>query len=274
MVYFWQKKTIKNWIKFDWFFIVDKWNECQRNVFHGMYDECAYSAKKVFPFVIYYLGSKKPQMSKGKKNLLFYKQSPWDPFGGNIRKKYSIWLSSLCCSFRDGQFVWIIPKRLNQMAKPSLLNNHLREIDFFVIYFFCLQWKILNHFSLTLTHALLTLITWQLSSRHQRRNYRISIRIQFHKDINIQVVLHMEIWQWMNVDRKYLIPNVDLMRFFKDPSSLGSWNLPGYNLFIPGVYALVDFSSYCVIFYQKWVWCKKNYAMPRIANLLKGLILA
>ena len=146
------------------------------------------------------------------------------------------------------------------MVKPSLLNNHLREIDFFVIYFFCLQWKILNHFSLTLTHALLTLITWQLSSRHQRRNYRISIRIQFHKDINIQVVLHMEIWQWMNVDRKYLIPNVDLMRFFKDPSSLGSWNLPGYNLFIPRkrVYALVDFSSYCVIFYQKWVWCKKK----------------
>lgn len=42
-----EKKTIKNWIEFDWFFIVDKWNKCQRNVvFHAMYDECAYSAKK------------------------------------------------------------------------------------------------------------------------------------------------------------------------------------------------------------------------------------
>ena len=73
-----EKKTIKNWIEFDWFFIVDKWNECQRNVFHGMYDdvdECAYSAKKVFPFVIYYLGSKKPQMSKGKR-ICFFTNNP------------------------------------------------------------------------------------------------------------------------------------------------------------------------------------------------------
>ena len=178
---------------------------CQRNVFHAMYDECAYSAKKVFQFVILPRLQKTTNV-KRKKNLLF-SNNPLEILLGEILEK-SIqydYVSSLCCSFRDGQFVWIIPKRLNQMAKPSLLNNHLREIDFFVIYFFCLQWKILDHFSLTLTHDLLTLI-WQLSSRHQRQNYRISIRIQFHKDINIQVVLHMEIWQRMNVDSKYL-PN-------------------------------------------------------------------
>ena len=201
-----EKKTIKNWIKFDWFFIVDKWNVCQRNVFHGMYDECAYSAKKGLSICHILPRLQKTTNVKRKKNLLFT-NNPLEILLGEILEK-SIqydYVSSLCCSFRDGQFVWIIPKRLNQMAKPSLLNKHLREIDFFVIYFFCLQWKILNHFSLTLTHALLTLITWQLSSRHQRRNYRISIRIQFHKDINIQVVLHMEVWQWMNVDRKYLM---------------------------------------------------------------------
>ena len=81
-----EKKTIKNWIKFDWFFIVDKWNECQRNVFHGMYDECAYSAKKVFPFVIYYLGSKKPQMSKGKR-ICFFTNNPLEILLGEILEK-------------------------------------------------------------------------------------------------------------------------------------------------------------------------------------------
>ena len=94
-----EKKTIKNWIKFDWFFIVDKWNECQRNVFHGMYDECAYSAKKGLSICHILPRLQKTTNVKRKKNLLFYKQSPWDPFGGNIRKKYSIWLRIITLLF-------------------------------------------------------------------------------------------------------------------------------------------------------------------------------
>ena len=76
-----EKKTIKNWIKFDWFFIVDKWNVCQRNVFHGMYDECAYSAKKVFQFVILPRLQKTTNV-KRKKESAFLQTIPLRSFWG------------------------------------------------------------------------------------------------------------------------------------------------------------------------------------------------
>ena len=82
-----EKKTIKNWIKFDWFFIVDKWNECAKEMYFMVCTtNVLIQQKKVFPFVIYYLGSKKPQMSKGKR-ICFFTNNPFEILLGEILEK-------------------------------------------------------------------------------------------------------------------------------------------------------------------------------------------
>ena len=76
-----EKKTIKNWIEFDWFFIVDKWNKCAKEMYFMLCTTNVLIQQKRSLNLSYYLGSKKPQMSKGKR-ICFFQTIPLRSFFG------------------------------------------------------------------------------------------------------------------------------------------------------------------------------------------------